>query len=179
MTLYIIPAYEETTRNQGYRHIIAEAKKRKYNIRILNLQIKGRLLSDLVGEGIKAIGNYNDCVLFGFSTGALIAFCISKKIPIKKGVFCSISPIFGKDSLDDLKLHQKYFGKNIVEELKMMRYGKSLADKKIFICGDGEGKKMISRMTKICKTNKEKLILVTNNDHELNVDYVNTILKFV
>ena len=177
MKLYIIPAYEETIKDEGYPQIIVEAKKKKYKVFVLNLQIKNKSLDDLINKAVKIIRKGTDSVIFGFSIGALIAFCISKKIAIKKGLFCSISPILGKDALKNLKINQKYLGKETVEELKKTRYGKTISKEPVFICGDKEEKKLIERTKKLHRTNGGKLIIVKNNKHKLTKNYIKEIIK--
>src|SRR3989338_11164280 len=116
MKLYIIPAYEETIKNRGYGPVISEAKKRGYKIVVLNLQIKNRLIDDLVDKALKIIRKDTKSVIFGFSIGALIAYCISTKIKINKAIFCSISPVLGNDILKHFKINQKFLGKTTVED---------------------------------------------------------------
>ncbi len=177
MKLYIIPAYEETVKDQGYPQIITAAKKKKYKIVVMNLQIKNKSLDDLVNKALEIIGGEIDSVIFGFSIGALIAFCISKKIPIRKGLFCSISPILGRDAVRDFKINQKYFGIKTAKELKKIDYGITLSREPIFICGDKESKKLVNRTKKIHAKNGGKLIMVKNNNHELTKNYTDQIIK--
>lgn len=175
--LYIIPGYEETVRNQGYRRIVTEAKKKKYKIIILDLPMKGRLLSAVVREAIDQIGDGSDSTILGYSTGGLIAYCISKTIPIQKGLFCSLSPMLGEEIPKQARVYEKYFSKETVRELRKMKYGKSKAIEVMFFCGDKEGRKMIGRSKKLAEANRGVLTIISNNDHELNNDYLDIVLK--
>lgn len=179
MKLYLIPAYGETIRNQGYRRIITAAKNAGYDVIVLNLQLKGNLLSELVAEAIKVIQKTPDCTLFGFSTGALIAYKISTLVPIKKGLFCSISPILGADIPKNKLPYIKLFGEESLEELKKSEYGISLTKQSLFFYGDKEGRKLISRSRKLSELSHGNTVTIANNDHELNSDYVNEVIKFV
>lgn len=179
MKLYIIPAYQETLRNKGYRQIVAEAKKKKYEIEILNLQIKGNSLSVLTNLAIKTIGTDIDCTIFGFSMGALIAYNISTKISVKKVILASISPSLGSDIKKFEKQMVKYFSNKTIEELKKHKYNKSKSKEIVFLYGEKEGDFLINRVKKLYKINTEKkeLIFVKNNDHELNSNYIKEIIK--
>ena len=176
MNLYIIPGYGETMRNQGYRRIVREAKK-KYDVTFLNLQLKNRLFSELVEEGINTINNASDCAVLGFSIGALIAYFISKKIELNKCIICSLTPAIGVDIAHNTKLYKKYLGRKQVNEYKQMTYGKSKARELIFICGSEEGDNLVNRTKKLRRINNGILYIIENNDHMLNEAYVDVIAK--
>ncbi len=179
MNLYIIPAYQETIRNKGYGKIISAAKKKKYNIIVLNLQLKNKSLKELVKQGENIIGKDKNSVIFGFSTGALIAFCISKKIPFKKGIYASISPILGKDAQKNLRINQKYLGKKTVEELVKTKYGKILTKYPIFMCGDSESNNLPERTKKIYRSNTGKLVILKDTRHDLTDGYLDEIISVI
>lgn len=177
MKLYIIPAFEETLRNQGYKQIVSIARKKKYEVVVLRLQMgKGKLLSELVEEGVKIIKDGN-CVIFGFSIGALIAYRISEKLPVKKGIFCSTSPALGKDISNIVRSANRYFGKRAVRELKGMDYGKSLARKTVFLCGEHESDYLVKRTKKLARKNRGELRIIKNNIHQLTPAYISEIAK--
>ena len=178
MNLYIIPGYGETMRNQGYRRIVREAKK-KYDVTFLNLQLKNRLFSELVEEGINTINNASDCAILGFSIGALITYFISKKIELKKCIICSLTPAIGVDIANNTILYKKYLGCKQVNEYKQMTYGKSRARELIFICGSEEGDNLVNRTKQLCRINNGILYIIDNNDHILNEAYVDVIVKML
>ena len=165
-------------RNQGYRRIVREAKK-KYDVTFLNLQLKNRLFSELVEEGINTINNASDCVILGFSIGALMAYFISKKIELNKCIICSLTPAIGVDIAHNTKLYKKYLGNKQVDEYKQMKYGKSKARKLIFICGSEEGDTLVNRTKQLCNSNNGALFIVDNNDHMLNKAYVDVIMNML
>lgn len=180
MNLYIIPAYGETIRNKGYKKIIEIAKQQQYDIHILNLQIKGKNISNLINSAIKKIGE--DSIIFGFSTGALLAYILSTKIPMRKIILASVSPLLGTDIKHLQKEVNKFFGKKTTQELNTMTYGKSLAKKAVFLYGQkevGEGDMLIKRTKNLHKKfkGKKSLIVISNTDHELNDAYIEKITK--
>ena len=165
-------------RNQGYRRIVREAKK-KYDVTFLNLQLKNRLFSELVEEGIDTINNASGCSILGFSIGALIAYFISKKIELKKCIICSLTPAIGVDIAHNTKQYKKYLGGRQVNEYKQMTYGKSRARELIFICGSEEGDNLVNRTKQLCRINNGILYIIDNNDHILNEAYVDVIVKLL
>ena len=172
MKLYIIPAYKETIINRGYSRIVSAAKEKGYEVQILNLQIQNKSLHSLAMKVADKIEK--DSVAFGFSMGALIGYYISTLTPIKKGIFCSLSPCLG-DDLKSLRGHKKIIGSH-VDELYKMKYKKSLAKETVFICGKNEMKLLVKRTKKLSNMNKGKLIL-TESDHELNKETISEVLK--
>ncbi len=136
MKFYIIPGYGETRRK--YHWLISMAKQ-KYDVEFLDLQLKGDSLLKLSKTKIDP-----DSIVFGFSTGALIAYKL--KTPVKKGIYCSMSDILGSDAKGILGDMIHYFGRKTTNELKKSRYGKPKAKKFIMFCGDEE---MTERMIKL------------------------------
>lgn len=179
MKLYLIPAYEETIRNQGYRRIISAAEKKGYSVVVLDLQLKDNSLSDLVNEAVKIIKKTPNCAVFGFSTGALIAYRISTFVPIKKGLFCSVSPILGNDIPKNIRPYIKLFGEESVNELKKSDYGVSLAKQPLFFCGEKEGRKMLNKTKELSQLSYGQTIVIKNNEHELNSEYVKKVVNFL
>jgi hypothetical protein len=179
MRLYLIPGYGESVKNRGYRRIISEAEEKGYEVKVLNLQLNKGGMADAVSEALETIGNDLECTLFGFSTGALIAYCISKKISVKKAIFCSISPLLGEDVPQNSKIYNTYFGEKIVNEFKKLKYGKSKAQEKLFLYGSKEGRKLIGRTKELQRVNGGELIKIPNNDHVLNSTYVRRILELI
>lgn len=181
MKLYLIPAYKETIRNQGYGRVIKAAEKAGYTVEVLNLQIQNQNFSDVVAEGTKIISQdkSKSKAIFGFSTGALIAYKLSTQIPIEKGLFCSISPILGGDIPKNIRPYIKLFGKESVDELKKSDYGVSQAKQPLFFCGDKEGRKLIGRTKEISQLSCGQTIIIKNNEHELNSGYVKEVVKFL
>ncbi len=182
MKFYVIPAYGETARNKKYKQLITEAERRKYEVIVLNLQIKGKLLSSLTKQGIEKIGTDTNCVIFGFSIGALIAYNISTIIPVKKIILASTSPALGPDIKNLWKKMIKDFSKKTVEELKKLHYKKSLAKEIVFLYGDkerGHEDYLIERTKKLYKTyrGKKELVVVKDTNHELASDYIKEIIK--
>ena len=181
MKLYLIPAYKETIRNQGYGRIIKAAEEAGYTVEVLNLQIQNQKFSNVVAEGVRMISQDKSKhkTVFGFSTGALIAYQISAQIPIKKGLFCSVSPILGNDIPKKERAYIKLFSKESVDELKKSDYGISLAEQPIFFCGDKEGRKLTGRTRKLSQLSDGQTIVIKNNEHELNSIYIKEVVKFL
>ena len=175
--LFLITAYKETIRNQGYGRVIKAASNAGYTVEVLDLQIQNSGLVDAVTEGIKTINQdrTGSKAILGFSTGALIAYKISAKIEFEKAFFCSLSPILNGDIPATTAPYVRYFGKEIVTELKKQNYGTSLAKRSFFFTGDKEGRKLVGRTKLLVRENSGELILVKNNNHELNVGYTNEI----
>jgi len=147
----------------NYRWLISEAKK-KYDVEFLDLQLKGNSLLKLSETKIEP-----NSVVFGFSTGALIAYKL--KTPVKKGIYCSMSEILGSDSKGVLKHMVKYFGNKTTNELKKLRYGKPKAKKFIMFCGD---KEMSKRMLKLGKVK-----IIKNTGHKFTKAYKQAVLKVI
>lgn len=159
MKFYIIPGYGESSRN--YRWLISAAKK-KYDVEILNLQLKNRSLAKLAQTKIDP-----DSIVFGFSTGALIAYKL--KTPVKKGIYCSLSEILGGDTRGIFNHMVDYFGKKTADELKRSRYGRPRAKKFVLFCGD---KEMTERMAKFGGVR-----IIKNTGHEFTKAYKRAVLK--
>lgn len=177
MKLYLIPAYKETIRNQGYGRIIKAAEKAGYVVEVINLQIQNRKFNDVVQEGIEIINQdkTETKAILGFSTGALISYQISTKIKFEKAFFCSISPLLEEDIPKSDATYVKYFSKDTVRDLKQHEYGTPIANEAFFFTGDREGRKLIGRTKKLSKECNGQLIIIQNNCHELNVDYTKEI----
>ena len=177
MNFYIIPGYGETIRTKGYARLISAAKK-KYSVVPINLQLQRRALpSELIEKALKIIGKDKNAVICGFSTGALFAYLISKRVQFSKGIFCSVTTALGKDSAEQITDYKKYLGAGAMKEFNNMRYGKTLARKAIFICGSEEGDMLVGRTKKLVRANSGKLIVVPGNDHEFNNTYVDNIIS--
>ncbi|MBI5405739.1 hypothetical protein HY972_01765 [Candidatus Kaiserbacteria bacterium] len=159
MKLYIIPGYKETIRD--YQWLISKTKD-KYNVEFLDLQLKGNSLSQLSKTKIDS-----NSIVFGFSTGALIAYKL--KAPVKKGIYCSMSEILGSDVNHAINHMIKLFGEETTNELRRMRYGKPKAKKFVLFCGD---KEMTQRVFKLGKVN-----IVKNTGHEFTKAYKQAVLK--
>jgi len=169
---------------QGYKEIIAGAKKKKYEVKILNLQIKGKLLSDLTEKAVKKIGTDMNCVIFGFSMGALIAYNVSTILPVKKIILASTSPALGPDIKTIWKqmVREKYFGVKTVAEFREMKYRKTKAEDACFMYGEketGVNDFLISRTKKLYKSKigKKELVMIKDNNHRLTPEYVAEIIK--
>ena len=161
MKFYIIPGYKETIHD--YRWLISEVKK-KHDVEFLNLQLKGNSLLKLSKTKIEP-----NSTVFGFSTGALIAYKL--KTPVKKGIYCSMSEILGSDTKGVLKHMVKYFGKKTTDELKRLRYGKPKAKRYVMFCGD---KEMSKRMLKLGKVK-----IIKNTGHKFTKTYKQAVLKVI
>ena len=161
MKFYIIPGYKETVKD--YRWLISEVKK-KYDVEFLSLQIQGNSLLKLSKTKIEP-----DSVVFGFSTGALIAYKL--RTPAKKGIYCSMSELLGSDTKGALKHMIKYFGSKTTNELKKLRYGKPKAKKFVMFCGD---KEMSERMLKLGKVK-----IIKNTGHKFTKAYKQAVLRAI
>jgi hypothetical protein len=159
MKLYIIPGYKETIHN--YHWLISKAEN-KYDVEFLNLQLKDNLLSKLSETKIDS-----NSTVFGFSTGALIAYKL--KTPVRKGIYCSMSDILGNHIEHAIEHATKLFGKKTTDELKKLRYGKSKAKKSVIFYGD---KEITPRVFKFGKVH-----LIKNTGHEFTKAYKQAVLK--
>lgn len=180
MKLFIIPAYGETTKNKRYARIIARAKKKKYEVISLNLQIKrGMVLSELIAKAINTIGNDKKATILGFSMGALISYCVSTKILIKKAVICSISPYLHNDVIELGQKFERHIGKRLASDMKKMRYEKTQAKKISVLYGTLEHPLLILRSKYIYKksTGVKRIIPIQSTGHEMNQRYIDTIIK--
>ena len=177
MKLYLIPAYKETIRNQGYGRIIKAAENAGYTTEVLNLQIQNKRFTAVIAEGAEIISQDKSKfkAILGFSTGALIAYEISTKVAFDKAFFCSLSPLLDKDMPKTITPYVKYFGKDTVLDLKKQKYGTSLADKTFFFTVYYEGRKLIGRIKTLAEKNNGNLIIIQGNDHELNARYIKQI----
>jgi hypothetical protein len=177
MKLYLIPAYQDTIRNQGYGYLIKKAEKAGYAVEILNLQIQNRRFNEVVQEGIQTIcrDKIETKAILGFSTGALISYQITTKIKFEKAFFCSMSPLLETDIPKSDKIYVKYFGKKTVEDLKKQKYGISKAKTPLFFVGNKEGRKLIGRTKNLVEKCAGELIIIKNNDHELDTNYIKEI----
>ncbi|MDD4762129.1 MAG: hypothetical protein PHZ25_03865 [Candidatus Pacebacteria bacterium] len=168
--LYIIPAYEETVKRKSYQEIIS-AVKEKYEIVPLEANFKKNTLTEILKKHENIEKN---SVIFGFSMGALVAYCLSVKKSFKKAIICSMSPILGSDAE---KIAATFFKKEIVADFKKYSYKKSLAKKLILICGEKEMKELVKRTEYLAKKNEAKFIKLDNTSHELSKIYIKEIIK--
>lgn len=177
MKLYLIPAYKETLRNQGYGRIIKAAKKVGYSVEILPLQLQNRKFADVIAEGIRGIeqDKSKHKAILGFSTGALIAYQISTRVKFNKAFFCSLSPLLGEDVPKTATIYNKYFGRDTVLDLMQQKYGTSLAKEIFFFTGSREGRKLIGRTKALVNKCNGNLTIIEGNEHELDVSYTKEI----
>jgi uncharacterized protein YlbG (UPF0298 family) len=161
---YIIPGCGETARS--YRWLIVEAAK-KYDVVFLNLQLKGNSLLEFAKTRIE-----RNSVVFGFSTGALIAYKL--KTPVRKGIYCSMANLLEEDikSRGALREMIKLFGKRTVDEFKRIRYGEPKAKKVVMFSGDRE---ITERMARFMRVKKVKIVKDTG--HRFTENYKKAVLK--
>ncbi|MCG2695032.1 hypothetical protein L6261_03050 [Candidatus Parcubacteria bacterium] len=158
---YIIPGMGE--KKKDYSWLISEAKK-KYDVKFLDLQLKNNSLSELSKTKIEP-----NSIVFGFSTGALIAYKL--KIPVKKGIYCSMSDILGGDATKVFQHLVDFFGKKTAKELKKMRYGKSKAKETFLFYGEKEMSEDLNKLGKIK--------IIKNTEHKLTKNYKEAILNII
>lgn len=94
----------------------------------------------------------NDSTLIGFSIGAVIAYLISLKSPVKKLILCSPSPIIVKYKKPKGDIYVLSGNK---EEIRMKKYAQTLAKK---LGG---------------------ILIKVNSGHKLTDTYIRTILKIL
>lgn len=169
--IYVIPAFGDTGKEKHYQ----VAPKYK----VLNLQVKkGVKFSDLVNKAVKIL-TPNDTV-FGFSMGALIAYCAVSKVPVKKAVIASISPYLDKDYLIIRKPYpiafDRQFGEIFINSIKNIKYTKSIAKEIFFLYGEEEHILLIKRVKKL---SKNKATEIKRTGHELNKRYIKSITKIM
>jgi hypothetical protein len=180
MILYIIPAYGETTRNKRYSPIVLRASELGYEVITLNLQIKrGQVLSELVDSAIKTIGDKKDVSILGFSMGALIGYCVSTRLAIRKAIICSISPYLHNDVITLGPKFEKHIGKDLAEDVKKMRYLKSKAETLSLLYGELEHPLLIKRSKSLFKKNTgvKKIVPIIDTGHEMTPKYINKIIR--
>jgi predicted esterase len=180
MKLYIIPAYGETTKNKRYFGIIEQAKKLNYEVITLNLQIKrGKVLSELIDKAVKVIGDDEDVLLLGFSMGALISYCVSTKLNVRKAILCSISPYLHNDVITLGPRFEKHLGKDLAADVKKMRYKKPKAKEVAILYGELEHPLLIKRSKSIYKKSDgvKKDIPILGTGHEMTPKYIEAIIK--
>lgn len=161
MKFYIIPGHGETKKD--YQWLISEAKK-KYDVEFLDLQLAGSSLTKLSKTILKP-----NAIVFGFSTGALIAYKL--KTPMKKGIYCSMSNLLEGDTKGKIRHMNKLFGKKTTDELRNTKYGKPKASEVIMFCGDKEIDERAIKMGNVK--------IIKNTGHKFTKNYREAVLKVI
>lgn len=163
MKLYIIPGYEEN--ESDYQWLISKASS-AYEVVFLDLQMKE-------GASFKELTSINidpDSTVFGFSCGALIAFKL--KIPVKKGIYCSIANALEDDRAGGEAQSIESFGEALTTELRSTSYGIPVAKKFVIMHGD---KEFFPRSEMMRKQFGMKVI--PNTDHEFTDAYKEAVFE--
>lgn len=165
MKLYIFPGLGETKKD--YEWLISKAEK-KYSVIFLNLDFNNNSFDEL-----KKIKLEKNSTVFGFSIGALVAYKNVNKI--KKGIYCSISNILGKDTIGKEKIIANIFNNSILEEFKKEKYNKPKAKEYIIFCGEKE----LDLKTELDRsiTKIKNFEMIQNTGHVLNARYRKKILE--
>lgn len=173
--LYIIPALGDTGKEDCYNQIATDYK-------ILNLQVKkNKKFSLLIEKAIKVL-KPND-VVFGFSMGALIAYCATTIVPVKKAIFASISPYLENDYLVIREPYpikfDREFGKIFINDIKNKAYLPSKAKELYILYGQEEHVLVLRRSRNLSKLNQCRLIEIPKTGHELTERYIKQIKKLI
>lgn len=169
--IYFIPAMGDT----GYEEIY---KKITPKYEVLDLQVEGdKDFSTLVEEARDKI-TPEDTVL-GFSMGALIAYCASNTVSVKKLILASLSPYLEKDYLmiRDLNIEEfdKVFKMTFIQNIENRKYENSVAQEIYFLVGENDHPLAVQRAEGLADQNEATFIKVKDTGHELSDEYVKQI----
>lgn len=169
--IYFIPAMGDTGHEEVYKKITPEYE-------VLYLQVEGdKEFSTLVEEARDKITS-EDTVL-GFSMGALIAYCASSTVPVKKLILASVSPYLEKDYLmiRDLNIEEfdKVFKMTFIQSIENRKYEDSIALNTYFLVGENDHPLAVQRAEGLATQNKATFIKVKDTGHELSDEYIKQI----
>jgi dienelactone hydrolase len=157
-TLYILPGWEDSGREEGYLKIESLARTKGYNVVMKSIDWT-RPLSRQLFEVEK------ESVVFGFSLGAILAWLTAQREPVNHLILASMTPHYSftdpeiKNALIDLAGEE--FVDDILHNLKKSHKAK----RQTVLYGDQEG--------------EHADILVKETDHELTDNYVVEVLKLL
>jgi esterase/lipase len=190
--VYIIPGFQENSDAEIYKKIS------KSFIRLgikpifihINWKAKNRLMRDYLKQFIdiyKKINIEDNTVyLFGFSTGAWIAFMASLEIEPKKVFLCSLSPYFKEDMKLWTKAWINGIGYNRFNDFKNHKFNslvKRFKSKAIIFVGKNEDPKgvMIRRSNIAHESIKNsKLVIIPNAEHNIRQkEYLKAVKKYI
>jgi len=178
--LYIIPGHGDKIINRNYRNLIRSVGGGFAVVPIKYTFSKQHSFSKVVERVKKQIPE--DCsqdIIFGFSTGALIAYQLSSQIKFHLVLVCSISSILNKDLLLYPKKEvEKIFSDAQIKELSGMKYARPISPFVLFY-GTSETSEVIKRTKKLHTDFGGDLIPVVKAEHKLSENYVNTIGKYI
>jgi len=183
--IYIIPGYSEYTKEKKYKKIGSFFKKKRYDVKYIDISWKYKTMSDYVKEFEEKVlkDNLNNFSILGFSFGAMIAFS-SIKLKPKQLFLCSLSPYF-KEDLPKIKPSWKSaVGKRMMKDVENFSFNKLVKKvncKTFLFVGEKEHPLVLER-TKIAHKNlkNSKLIVVPNAKHDIgNENYLKVIEKIV
>lgn len=180
--LYIIPGFGETTRDPGYKEIIAEIKSCGWEVVPINLKWDRSTTTDWLKQIEKKVGKGDpeNSYIFSFSIGAYLTILLNPKIKFKGYLLCSPSPFFKEDLPKLPDIAKKVLGTKRWEIFKNFKCPDKLNGKATFIIGDKDLPLAISRTKNIFKKwkGKKKIIILKDVSHDIANDlYISTVLK--
>ncbi len=116
-------------------------------------------------------------VLIGFSTGGLIAYCLSMKKFFSNVIVCSPSPFLKKNLSHLPSAVKRGLGKKLIQDLEHYTYRKSKAKKLMLICGEKEEKLLVQNVKDLGKLNKITPTLIKDAGHAMTQGYVDEVIK--
>ena len=140
--LYIIPGFNETTREKAYLQIKKIATRKGYDVFPINISWKYKTGSDWLEEARGKILKDNnkeiDSSILGFSFGALIAIELSKEFQFNNMYICSLSPYYSEDLKFIPKSATSWLGKRRINDFKKKTFNPNNSTKATFMVGDSE-----------------------------------------
>jgi alpha/beta superfamily hydrolase len=188
--VYIIPGFQEYTKQPEYKKIGSFFKAKGFKVVYTDITWNYKVMSNYVKEFTTKykFDQKNDNYFIGFSFGAVISFLASAKLKPKAQILCSLSGVFKEDfatcSPEFEKIAYKYCRKRRVNDLKKISFNKlypNVKCKSIILMGDSELKEMIKRGKDAHKKlKKSKLIIVPNNKHDIRKkEYMDAIKEVI
>lgn len=97
-TAFIIPGHTESEHLSQYKKIAASFGKRGYKPVRIHIDWRYRTMSDYIDQFLVAARRHpGDCVILGFSFGAIIAVATAAELKPERLFLCSLSPYFRED----------------------------------------------------------------------------------
>ncbi len=156
--LYIIPGGGETTNRKVYKQLSTIAEANSYTVMPINPDWNKPISSQVFPI------SKND-TLFGFSRGAVLAYCVSQKYECEKVILASMTPLY----MYSKNLLEKHYGKELAADFKKIKF-KKVRKNEVYFYGEHE----LLRLPKIEKLPKN-IKIVKGAEHELTDEYINQI----
>lgn len=174
-TIFIIPGFKHTPRQNAYKTIAKTLKKQGYFPIIVPIQWKNTTVSqntEVFLQQFKKLRRKEKYIL-GFSFGAMIALLAATKVSVSGLILCSLSPYFQED-LKKMPELIASLGIQRYEDFIKLKSGhiahQVKAKKTVFLYGAKEEKAVIHRVKKTyaaISSKRKYLLPIEKTDHDI------------